>query len=173
MTPEQIEAERLVLSAFAGNIVKPAKRVAAEHGLPVEATAARVVARDGSGRPALLCRDVGAGRIVLSTYPLEYFAARTAEAGSGSTVKLYSALAAVAGVAPPVSVDDPRVLVDHLQHADGRRFLVAVSVAPEPLEVSVSTAEGSTLADRAGRPVGDRVRLAPYGVAVRRLLTPA
>ncbi len=63
--------------------------------LPLEATTAQVMARDSSGRPALLCREVGAGRIVLSTYPLEYFAARTREPDTGSTVRLYSALAAL------------------------------------------------------------------------------
>jgi endo-1,4-beta-mannosidase len=138
--------------------------------LPLEATTARVVARDGSGRPALLCREVGAGRIVLSTYPLEYFAARTPRPDRASTVRLYAALAAVAGVPPVVSVADPRVLVDQLQHADGRTFVVAVSLAGEPLEVPVSHPERTSLADLEGRAVDQQIRLAPYGVRVLRLL---
>ena len=79
--------------------------------LPVDLAGAEVVAVDGYGRPALVRHTLGAGQAVLCTYPLEYMAARTPWANPESTWRIYSALAAVAGVSRPVRVDDPRVLV--------------------------------------------------------------
>jgi len=134
--------------------------------LPVEATEARVLARDEAGRPALLCRDVGDGRIVLSTYPVEYFAARTPEVNPDSTVRLYAALAELAGVAPSVRAGDPRVLTDQLVHEDGRRFAVLLSLADETVEVTLNLAAGVSLTDLDGGPADGTVTLSPYGVAV-------
>jgi hypothetical protein len=72
-----------------------------------------------------------------------------------------------------VSVDDPRVLVDGLVHADGRRFVWLVSECDEPLTARPCTPLGSAL-----RPVaaGDAdppgaVVLPPYGVRVMELVT--
>lgn len=134
--------------------------------LPLEPTTARVLATDAAGRPALLCRDVGTGRIVLSAYPVEYFAARTPRVNPDSTVTLYAALAALAGVVPAVRAGDPRVLCEEMVHEDGRRFAVLVSLADEPVEVPLLRAEGTVLADLAGVPVTASVALPPYGVAV-------
>jgi endo-1,4-beta-mannosidase len=128
--------------------------------LPVEATSARVIAHDDHGRPALLSREVGAGRLLLGTYPLEYFAARTPRVNPDDTVRLYRAAAQVAGAQPLVSVDDPRVLTDVLEHADGRRFAIAVSQADEALTASVRVAGAAD-----GTP-DETVTLDPYGVAV-------
>jgi hypothetical protein len=75
-----------------------------------------------AGRPALLVRDVGTGRIVFSTYPIEYLAALTPRVNPNDVVRLYSASAQLVGARLPLSVDDPRVLADVLEHADGRRF---------------------------------------------------
>lgn len=137
--------------------------------LPVEPTIARVLATDAAGRPALLCRDVGTGRIVLSTYPVEYFAARTPRVNPDSTVTLYAALAELAGVVPAVRAGDPRVLCDELLHADGRRFAVLVSLAEEAVEVPLLLADGTSLANLGGAPVEGTVPLGPYGVAVLRV----
>ncbi|MFF3492043.1 cellulase family glycosylhydrolase [Streptomyces sp. NPDC002795] len=132
--------------------------------LPVVPDGARVVATDAHGRPALLVHEMGAGRTVLATYPLEHMAARTARVNPEQTHRLYAALAEVAGAARPVTVDTPLVSADTLVHEDGRRFLWLVSQADEELTVRPS--------DRLGKPL-DEVTLAPYGVRVLELDTEA
>lgn len=135
--------------------------------LPVVAGDARVVAVDAHGRPALLVRDTGRGRTVLATYPLEHMAARTARANPEDTHRLYAALAEVAGVRRPVTVDCPHIGADLLLHTDGRRFVWLVSQSPE--ELTVRPAADGTLRDLAsGAPVTD-VTLDPYGVRVLEL----
>ncbi|MFZ3555357.1 cellulase family glycosylhydrolase [Streptomyces sp. BH055] len=132
--------------------------------LPVVPDGARVVATDAHGRPALLVHEIGAGRAVLATYPLEHMAARTAQVNPEQTHRLYAALAEVAGAARPVTVDTPLVSADTLVHEDGRRFLWLVSQAEEELTVRPS--------DHLGKPL-DEVTLAPYGVRVLELDTEA
>ncbi|MFI5664891.1 cellulase family glycosylhydrolase [Streptomyces sp. NPDC051684] len=132
--------------------------------LPVVPDGARVVATDAHGRPALLVHEIGAGRAVLATYPLEHMTARTAHVNPEQTHRLYAALAEVAGAARPVTVDTPLVSADTLVHEDGRRFLWLVSQADEELTVRP--------ADRLGKPL-DEVTLAPYGVRVLELDTEA
>ena len=98
--------------------------------LPVEPAGATVLAVDGHGRPALLRHDLGAGRTVLCTYPLEHLAARNPRVNPESTWRLYSALAEEAGVARPVRVADPRVLVG-LVRSGGARTAVFVNCSPD------------------------------------------
>ena len=134
--------------------------------VPVEPTTARVCALDAQGHPALLCREIGDGRIFLSTYPLEYLAARTPDVNPGDTVRLYSALAAVAGIQPTVHADDDRVLCDELVNTDGRRFAVILSLAAESLQLTVTTARGTELVSLAGEVVDHPLSLPPFGAAV-------
>jgi endo-1,4-beta-mannosidase len=124
--------------------------------VPVEAVDAKVLATDAEGRPALVARTVGQGRIVLATAPVEYFAARSPRTNPDDTVRLYAALADLAGVVRPAWADDPRVLADVLDHPDGRRWAVFVSEADEPVSVPVGTSGGEATT----------VRLEPFGVAV-------
>ncbi|MGP4111193.1 cellulase family glycosylhydrolase [Streptomyces sp. 4N509B] len=153
--------------------------------LPVEPTDAEVLARDGRGRPALLRRAVGAGSVVLCTYPIEHMAAVTPRVNPEDTSLLYEALAVAAGVERPVTVADHRVAVDRLVHEDGRSFVWLVSQCPEPLSVKPSLPAGARLLpldgdgdDSEGGARGAEVEasgavtLAPYGVAVLRLVTP-
>ena len=88
--------------------------------LPVEPAGAEIVAVDGQGRPALLQFELGSGRTVLCTYPLEHMAARTPRVNPEDTWRLYSALGHVAGVARPIRVDDPRVLVGRVRDGASR-----------------------------------------------------
>jgi len=126
--------------------------------LPVEPAGAEIVAVDAHGRPALLRHAVGAGRTVFCTYPLEHLAARTPRVNPESTWRLYSALADEAGVARPVRVADPRVLVGLVR---GRRSRTALfvnvsrdTVVAEPLlgDVELEGAPGA-------------LTLEPYAVA--------
>jgi endo-1,4-beta-mannosidase len=139
--------------------------------LPVRPTTAEVVAVDGHDRPVLLERQVGAGRIVLSTYPLEGMAAALPRVNPEPTHVVYDALAAVAGVDRPVTVADPLVHVGHLSHEDGRRFVWLISQDPDERTVR-PTVRGKLveLTDGVsdGAPV-DAISLPPYGVRVLRL----
>ena len=128
--------------------------------LPVEPAGAEVVAVDGHGRPALLRHELGAGRTVLCTYPLEHMAARTPGANPEDTWRLYAALAAEAGVPMPVRVDDPRVLVGRLRCGRGGRTLFLNCSAQRVLAEPIT--DGIEL-----EPVGP-LTLDPWGVAVLR-----
>ncbi|HEX4058749.1 MAG TPA: cellulase family glycosylhydrolase [Galbitalea sp.] len=137
--------------------------------LPVVATDAEVLAVDERDRPVLLRRRAGKGQLVLSTYPLEYFAAVNREVNPEPTHRIYAALAAEAGVVPDVRVDDPRVLVSELAHDDGTRLIWFVSESNESLTVTPILTSGA-LYD--GEQVASTVTLAPFGVAVRTLRLP-
>lgn len=120
--------------------------------LPVDPAGADVVAVDGHGHPALLCRRIGSGRMVLSTYPLEHMAARRPGANPESTWRLYSALADVAGVPRPVRVADPRVLVGRLRSGNADTVLF------------INSSNATIVTEPVGGPIEPLV-LEPYGVA--------
>jgi hypothetical protein len=140
--------------------------------LPVVPSTAEVIARDQHGRPALLRRQAGRGSLILCAYPLEYFAGATALANPDALVTLYGALATHAGVRRPVSVDDPAVACDVLVHADGTRYAVLTSHAPEPLTVkAVFCANGEPARPLGLVPLGeskatDRVEVPSFGVGI-------
>lgn len=116
--------------------------------LPVRALdGAEVVARDSHGRPAIVVKRHGAGRAVLCTYPLEYFAARLGRVNPEDTWRLYDALAELAGVRRPAHVEDPRVLADVLVD-DGGELVVVLSQHDEPVERTVIHADGRRTAVR-------------------------
>lgn len=123
---------------------------------PVEATEARVVARDAAGRPAILVHETGAGRLVLCTYPVELFTARTGFVDRSDLVRLYRALAHIADAAGPVQVSALDVYGDLLHGQDGTSTIVLVSEADEPRDVTVHI-DGRT--DFAAS-------LAPFGAAI-------
>jgi endo-1,4-beta-mannosidase len=134
--------------------------------LPVDPLGAEVVALDGQGRPALLRHRLGAGWAVLCTYPIEHMAARSPGVNPEDTCRVYSALAAAAGVARPVRVDDPRVLVGRVRSGDTETVLFVNcsgdEIAAEPIlsGVELDSTTG-TLA------------LEPFGVAAIRCVDPS
>jgi beta-glucosidase len=132
--------------------------------LPVTVTDGRVVAVDAAGRPMIVVKDHGEGRAVLSTLPIEHFAARRRGANPEDTWRLYRALGQMAGIDSLVHVEDPRVLVDAMEHADGRTFHILVSEHPEAVETDVQSTLNLTALD--GTPATGPVHLDPYGVAV-------
>jgi endo-1,4-beta-mannosidase len=134
--------------------------------LPVVPLDAEVLAVDEHDRPVLLRRRIGSGQLVLSTYPLEYFASVTREVNPEPTHRIYAALAAEAGVVPDVRVDDPRVLVSELVRDDGARLIWFVSESDEPLTVTPVLAVGA-LHD--GGTAVTTVTIPPFGVEIRTL----
>ena len=131
--------------------------------LPVVPKEAEVLAVDGDGRPALLRRRVGAGSLILCTYPLEHLAAGTPLVNPDAVRTLYDALAGAAGVQRPVRVEDPRVACDVMVHENGSRYAWLVSQADEALTVK-PVVQGADLP-----PGEETTTLPPYGVAVLRL----
>jgi endo-1,4-beta-mannosidase len=133
--------------------------------LPIGATDATVVAVDGAGRPALVRRAVGAGSMVLCTYPLEYLAACTPRVNPESTWRLYSALASVAGVELPLAVADPRVMVGRLR-TPGSELAILVNSSGAELEVApIITGDAAWRRHgAAGTDPVDKLTLAPYEV---------
>jgi len=143
-----------------------------EHGrgyLPVRPAGATVVATDSRGRPALLSRQLGAGRVVLCTYPLEYMAAATPQVNPEMTSALYDALAIVAGVHRPVVVNDARIAADTLVRSDGVRFALLVSQADQAVEVKPQVAAGFRLTRLDGSPADSGIALDAFGVSVLRI----
>ena len=133
--------------------------------LPVVPAGAQVLATDAHGRPALLQREVGAGSVVFSTYPLEQMAAGTPRVNPEATSTLYGALAAHAGVRRPVTVDDAAVSVDRLEHEDGRSFVWLVSQSGEERAVKPALPLGGALFELDGSALTS-LTLPPYGVRV-------
>ena len=135
--------------------------------LPLEPAGATVLARDAHGRPALLQRKVGAGAMVLCTYPTEYMAARTPRVNPESTWRLYSALATSAGVDRPLTIRDPRVMTGRLRTGAGELALV-VNASPDELEVGLVTAGAARYGRHGAQPAEalSRVKLAPFEVEV-------
>jgi endo-1,4-beta-mannosidase len=139
--------------------------------LPVRPVAAEVVAVDQRNRPVLLERVTGGGRLVLCTYPLEQLAAASARINPEPTWRIYDALAEVAGLSRPVTVENPRVFAAELRHRDGRNFVWLVSQSDT--EVTVKPTVQGHLADLGtGQPV-EEVTLDAYGVRVLRREPPA
>ncbi|HEU0205186.1 MAG TPA: beta-mannosidase, partial [Pseudolysinimonas sp.] len=136
--------------------------------LRVEENGAQVLARDQHGNPALLRHVVGAGSMILGTFPFEYFAARTPFVNPEPTYRLYEAMAQEADVVRELSVDDPRVLCATMSRDDGARFGWLVSQHGEPCDVVPNSDFGICTLD--GDPLRS-VALAPYGVEIVRLVS--
>jgi len=148
--------------------------------LPVCPVEAEVLLEDQHGRPALLRRRVGEGWMVLGTYPVEHFAAVTPGVNPEDTARLYRALAAAAGVRAPLTVEDPLVHAETLEHPDGRRFAWIISRHEGPVVAQVEIAGGGRLVEvgPGAIPDGDeessaadsadpvQVPLDPFGVRV-------
>jgi len=96
--------------------------------------------------------------ITPQTELLEHMAARTPWANPESTWRIYSALATAAGVARPVRVDDPRVLVGLLQ-GGATDTVLFVNCSPDTIVADPILEEGRELAE--GPPTLD-----PFEVAV-------
>ena len=143
--------------------------VEARSFLPVTAQDATVVATDGAGRPVLVQREVGAGRIILCTYPLEYMAAALPAVNPEPTYRIYDALAVIAGIERDVVVDDPRVCVGELTHSGGSRFIWLVSQSPDAVTATPRVRPGLQLRTLDGAATAADHVLPPYGVLVLRL----
>jgi len=113
-----------------------------------------VVAVDQEGRPALVTHALGAGKTLLSAYPLETYLATTPSAfeTADETHRVYEAFREWVGVKPLVHTDQPSVEAVALRGAS-RGYVVLVNHSAERRRVTVT----ATLPIRALR------RLTPAG----------
>jgi endo-1,4-beta-mannosidase len=143
-----------------------------EHGrafLPLEPVDAYVLAIDGHGRPAVVERAVGAGRIVLSAFPVEYMAASSPRVNPEATARWYRALAARAGTLPAVRTGRTDVHVDRLVRDDGEAFVWFASHVDEPVTVDPILPDAAQLTELSSDTAVAAIPLAPRAVEVYRL----
>jgi hypothetical protein len=100
-----------------------------------------VVAVDQEGRPALVAHTLGAGRTLLSAYPLETYLASTPSGfeNGDRTHLLYAAFRDWAGVQPLFRTDHPSVEATALRGAS-RGYVVLVNHSPEHRRVTLTAA---------------------------------
>jgi hypothetical protein len=109
-------------------------------GSLLEVKSGEVVAVDQEGRPALVTHTLGAGKTLLSAYPLETYLASTPSAfeAADTTHLLYEAFREWAGVRPLFRTDHPSVEATALRGAK-RGYVVLVNHSAEGRTVTVTT----------------------------------
>jgi hypothetical protein len=133
---------------------------------------AKTLALDDGGAPALLERRLGAGAVVLATYPLEHYLADLADANEDDeSWRIYAALALQSGCRAEIVADHPLVDVYSWRHsADARRLrLVALNHSWVPVEFFLSAPGGLAGSDlESGAPLrsSERCSLPKKGVRV-------
>jgi hypothetical protein len=110
-------------------------------GTLLEVTTGKVVAVDQDGHPALITNTLGAGKTLLSAYPLEHYLADVPGVFDKpeTTERIYKAFRDWAGVKPAFTVDKPEVEVTSLA-GDRRGYVVLVNHSPEEQTVTVTSA---------------------------------
>lgn len=105
---------------------------------PVDATEAEVIALDADNRPALLMNKIGKGRVIFSTYPLEYYVAMSKNGSQSQPLNtLYGAICAARGIDPPLKMNNSNVEMGILKNGSKSiyAFLVNHSWNEEKLTI--------------------------------------
>lgn len=98
-------------------------------GTGLDVTSGEVIAVDQEGRAALVAHEFGAGKTLLSAYPLEAYLGNTVNAFEGRSAnyaRLFAALRDWSGVQPLVRTDQPEVEAAAL-NATNRGYIVLVN----------------------------------------------
>jgi endo-1,4-beta-mannosidase len=108
------------------------------YGVLLEVSTGKVIAVDQDGHPALVVNSIGAGKILLSAYPIEHYLASLPAAFDQpeNTRKLYEAFRDWTGVKPVFRSDRPEVEVSSLK-GDRRGYLVVVNHSNQPQDPSI------------------------------------
>ena len=122
-----------------------------------------MIAVDQDGHPALVTNTLGAGKTLLSAYPLEHYLAACPAVFDKpeDTHRIYAAFRDWAGVKPAFTVDRPEVEAASLA-GDRRGYVVLVNHSPEEQTVTLTSGDpraraGENRRRRAERdPVGGR-----------------
>jgi len=109
-------------------------------GSQLEVTGGKIIAVDQEGRPALVANTVGAGKTLLSAYPIETYLANTPSAfeKAESTQRIYEAFRSWTGVKAAFKSDQPSVEVTSLR-GDHRGYAVVVNHSAQPYQATIST----------------------------------
>jgi endo-1,4-beta-mannosidase len=109
-------------------------------GALLEVKGGQVIAVDQEGRPALVANIVGAGKTLLSAYPLEVYLANVPSVfeKTQDSYRIYQAFRDWAGVKPLFRTDQPSVEVNSL-NAQGRGYAVLVNHSGKTQKINVST----------------------------------
>lgn len=109
-------------------------------GTGLELGTGEVIAVDQRGRPALVANTLGAGKTLLSAYPLEAYLGNTAAAfeDAPTSYRLFRALREWSGVAPLVSTDQPSVEAAALGGAD-KGYIILTNHSGDAHHTLIST----------------------------------
>jgi hypothetical protein len=109
-------------------------------GSLLEVRGGKVIAVDQDGRPALVANTIGAGKTLLSAYPIETYLANTPAAFEKpeSTHRIYEAFRNWTGVKPAFQSDQPSVEVTSLR-GDKRGYAVVVNHSSQGYKATIST----------------------------------
>ncbi len=145
-------------------------------GVFLEVSTGKVIAVDQDGHPALVVNTLGAGKTLLSAYPIEHYLAGVPGAFDQpeNTWKLYEAFREWTGVKPLFRSERPEVEVSSLK-GDHRGYLVVVNHSEHPQDsdilssapvhsYSVITPDGVSPLPREG--ASPRLHLDPYEAAI-------
>lgn len=109
-------------------------------GTGLEVGTGTVIAVDQDNRPALVTHTLGAGKTLLSAYPLEAYLGNTVAVfdNAPTTYRLFTALRAWSGVEPLVSTDQPEVEASALVGSDSG-YIVLVNHSGKAHRAQITT----------------------------------
>lgn len=107
---------------------------------PVEVTDAEIIAIDHNNRPALLMNKVGDGKIIFSTYPLEYYCSSIS---NGSQIQplhqIYNAICTAKGIKPPLRKDNKNIELGILENKAGALYAYLINHSWNEESVTIYT----------------------------------
>ncbi|MBI2939427.1 MAG: cellulase family glycosylhydrolase [Chloroflexi bacterium] len=141
--------------------------------LPLETTTAEVIAVDDEGRPALIVNRIGQGRVVLVTYPLEYYAFWTPDGNTTTALdSLYLALRELAGIRPPADCANRFIETGTFTSVDGAEQLVVLVNHAWTTEEGPLRLGGTATNWETGEPLAEpAISLPPKEAAVLHVVT--
>jgi endo-1,4-beta-mannosidase len=107
-------------------------------GAILEVSSGKIIAVDQDGHPALITNTIGAGKTLLSAYPIEHYLAGVPAIfdRAEDTHRIYEAFREWVGVKAAFRSDRPEIEVSSLK-GDHRGYLTAVNHSSEPLDFHI------------------------------------
>ena len=143
--------------------------------LQVVADDVEVLLSDEAGGPMLIRRRLGRGAVYLGACPLEFWGCVRPDANLDDPVwRIDRALAEEAGAVGPISGQNPDVVVDTMERADGQTYVWLVNMSSRRQPCGVRLPEGSRLVGvGTEETIGTDRALGPFEVLVGRVATPS
>lgn len=107
-------------------------------GVILEVSSGKVIAVDQDGRPTLVTNTVGAGKTLLSAYPIEHYLAGVPAVFDQPEIthRIYDAFREWTGIKPAFRSDQPEVEVSALT-AGNRGYIVVVNHSAQPHDPTI------------------------------------